>query len=446
MEIFCLLLNQKIMINLHTDNNQETTFKKFNIKDYEHLFSVDNIELTTYRITEYEAMNKPKVQKTVSIDTIFETIKNGNEYLPLIEKARQIGKGNKDYDFIKINQLPTFRFNFLFMNSAKNSNITVPTGLLYLDADNIEIIPDSEYIFAKWKSLSNLGYGILVKIDNLNQSDFTDAYNQLSNIIGIVTDNGARKPTQQTVLSFDSNLYCNSNSKVYKYQETKKVSLDIKLKKETGGIIPNDTFSEKHQYGEIRYNNISDYFTGENAEIPYLVYRDEKTKICQPFMPNIIKKGSRNSTVFSFLSNMALLNPKCGKRLLILFSYHLNGRMITKLPEYEINNIIENVLKKRANGELEMYFNKERRILFNPNVELSKKEKQQITGREVGQTRKDSKSLKIYEILENWDFEKYGKITQKKVATVSNIPLPTIKKPYYWGQFKEYANELNETF
>lgn len=440
------LLIIKTMTNLYTDNNQKSKFIAFNIQDYAHLFSADKIDLPSYQITQYEAINKPKVQKTVSIETIFETIKNGNEYLSLIEKARQIGKGNIGYDFIKTNQLPTFRFNFLFKDSAKNPNITAPTGLLFLDADNIETIPDNEYVFAKWKSLSNLGFGILVKIDNLTQKNFADAYNQLSKVIGIATDNGARKPTQQTVLSFDNELYYNIDSKVYKYQETKKVSLGVKLKKEKEGIVVNDTFSEKHKYNSIIYDNISDYFTGENAETPYLVFSDEKTKICKPFIPNTINEGSRNSTMFSFLSNISLLNPNCGKGLLTLFSYHINGRMKTKLSEYEVNKIIDNVLKMRKDGELQMYSNKERRILFNPNFEFTKKEKQQISGREVGKTRRDAKSSKIYEFLENWDFEKNGKITQKKVAVVANIPLSTIKKPYYWSQFKDYVKELNEMF
>lgn len=428
------------MTNLYTDNNQAQTFKAFNMQDYAHLFASDKIELPTYQITQYEAMNKPKVQKTVSIDTIFETIKNGNKYLPLIEKARQFGKGNKDYHYIKTNQLPTFRFNFLFKDSAKNSNITVPTGLLYLDADNIETIPDNEYVFAKWKSLSNLGYGILVKIDNLTQTNFADAYNQLSKVIGITTDNGARKPTQQTVLSFDSELYCNSDSKVYKYKEPKKVSLGIKLKKEKEGIVVNDTFSKKSKYGDIRYNNISEYFTGENAETPFLVFSDEKTKICQPFIPNTIKEGKRNSTMFSVLSSYALLNPNCGKGLLTAFSDYLCDKMSKRLSEYEINKIIDNVLKMREDEELQMYFNKERRILFNPNLEFTKQEKQQITGREVGKVRKDATQKKIYETLESWDFEKNGKITQKKVALIAEFSIATIKR--YWHEFANYIKDL----
>ena len=90
-----------ILIELFFINTKKISF---NIKDYTAIFSTDKIELPTYRITQYAAVNKTKVLKTVSIDAILETIRNGNEYLPLIEKERKFGKGSKDYDYIKTNQ------------------------------------------------------------------------------------------------------------------------------------------------------------------------------------------------------------------------------------------------------------------------------------------------------------------------------------------------------
>jgi hypothetical protein len=118
--------------------------------------------------------------------------------------------------------------------------------------------------------------------------------------------------------------------------------------------------------------------------------------------------------------------------------------MKTELSQYETNKIIDNVLKMRADGELQMYCNKERRVLINPNMEFTKQDKQEIFRREVGKVRKEAKRKKIYTILENWDKEKNGKITQKKVSVVANIPLSTLKKPYYWKEpFKDYVNDLN---
>lgn len=395
------------------------------------------------KVTQYEKVSNSAVQKIVSIGDILNTIKNGDEHLTLIQKARQIGKGNKGYDYIKTNQLPTFRFNFLFKDSASNKNVTVPTGLIYIDYDNVENIPESEFIFAKWKSLSNKGFGILVKIDNLTKTNFKDAYSNISKIIysKVESDSGARKLTQQTVLSFDSKLYWNSNSVTYHYAESKKVSLVNIIEREKGGIVINETFSENPNYSAINYSNISEYFVGEFSTIPYLVFTEEKTKICQPFIPNTIKEGTRNSTMFSVLSNISLLNPNCGKGLLKMFSNHLNGKMYPQLPDFEINSIIENVLRRRENGELEMYLNKERRILFNPNIDLTRQEKSLIIGREIGNIKKNKTKQKIYEVVGNWDFRNNGKIIQKKVSILTNISISTIKK--YWPEFKDYIQQIN---
>jgi hypothetical protein len=54
-----------------------------------------------FRVTKYGHAKDIIVQNTVSVDEILKTIKNGNEYLPLIEEARKLGKGNAEYDMIK---------------------------------------------------------------------------------------------------------------------------------------------------------------------------------------------------------------------------------------------------------------------------------------------------------------------------------------------------------
>ncbi|MFH6947309.1 hypothetical protein ACHRV6_02355 [Flavobacterium sp. FlaQc-51] len=400
-----------------------------------------------FRISTFENVHKPTVLKTISVEEILEKIKNGDSHLQTIKKAREIGKGNINYDFIKKNKLPTYRFNFTFKDYyAKNGNILAPTGLIYLDADDTDVIPESNYVFAKWKSLSNTGYGVLVKVENLTKANYENTYNQLSDIIGIKSDLGARKLIQQTVLSFDSNLYHDPNSLIYSYidkEEIKRVSFS-NIKKEKKGISSNDTFLIHEDKTKYRNNNIDDYFKGEFADVPFLVF-STKTKICQPFIPyNAIEKGQRNWIMFSFLSNYASLNPNCDKKFLLELSNYMNKKMSPKLPKFEVATIIGNILKKQKEGSLEMYCNKERRILFNSNMKLTRTEKYEITGREIGQVRKDKTSLLIYKTIENWDFEANGKIIQKKVALKTNQSITTIKR--YWHKFKDYVCDLNTSY
>lgn len=408
-----------------------------------------NIPQYNYTITKYNAINQPTVVDKIPVEEALQIIKYGDSNtLSLINEAREFGKGNDNYKFIKTNKLPTVRFNFLINKYALEINITAPTGLLYLDADDTDTIPDSRYVFAKWKSLSNTGYGVLVKVENLTMTNFKDAYNKLSEIIGIKSDPRARGVIQQTVLSYDSNLYYNPDSLIYSCiekeeikEEIKKVSFSNIIKRKIG-IVSNDTFFKNEDKVKYRNDNIDDYFKGEFADVPFRVFSDEKTKICQPFVPpKIINEGQRNLRMLSYLSMYASLNPNCNKEFLLKISNYMNNKMNPRLPKSEVETIISNVLKKIKEGTLKMYYHKERRILFNPKFKISRKEKYEITGRENGKVRKDKTSLLIYQTIESWDFEADGKIIQRKVAKKAVVSINTIKR--YWEAFEDYVKDLN---
>lgn len=427
--------------------------KNIQIKNYENKVFHD-IEVQrkktnspTINVSQFAGMQKPTVLKILPIEKALKIIQGGDENISQILKARAYGKGSELYDKIKTFSLPTFRFNFLFDSYATNNNIVAPTGLIYLDADYIDAIPDNEYVFAKWKSLSDKGFGILVKVQNLSKTNHKRVYNELSEIIGIKSDLGACKANQQTVLSYDNNLYFNPNSLTYKYiekEEVKKVSFS-NIKKEKKVISSNDTFLWDGDKAHYRNNNINDYFKGEFIDVPFLVFSDEKAQICQPFIPfNIIGEGQRNWRMLSFLSMHASLNPNCDKQYLIEMSNYMNNRMNPKLLRFEVATIIRKVLKKKEEGSLEMYCNKERRILFNPNMNFTREERFKIIGGELGKVRRTKKSLLIYQTIENWDFEVDGKIIQKKVAKKANQSIATIKR--YWHEFKNYVEDLNNSY
>lgn len=419
-------------------------------------------------ITKYNAVNSPKVFRTVEIDEIFRAIKNGDENLSVIQEARASGKGSTQYDSIKTLLLPTFRFNFLFNGSACNKNITGPTGLIYIDVDNCTTIPESEYVYAKWKSLSNTGLGVVVKVDNLTKTNYKEVYNQVSELIGVSADSGARKATQQTVLSYDADLFHNSDSSVYHciekeeksskqvikidpytssstslsnenviaYDYKEKVpSLDIKEGEKD--IQGNETFCVLSSSGSIRFNNINDYFTDYT---PYIMY-EEKIKICSPYIPFNIEEGCRHSSMFTYLSQITALNPTIEKHVLQEIGTTMNKKMPSKLPMEEVYSIINSVLKMREDGAITMYFNRERRFLFNPNLKFAKGVIMNIVNVESGKIKTLKRQTAIYNILEVWDFATYGKITQEKVSDILNCHLTTIKR--HWSVFKDYVSDLN---
>ncbi|MGO4818225.1 hypothetical protein [Flavobacterium sp. W22_SRS_FP1] len=398
-----------------------------------------NNQNKSFWINHFKNCSSPSVLGEITIEEVLHKIKHGDENLLLIKNARDYGKGHEQYDEIKKLHLPTFRFNFLIKGTAKNVNVIGATGLIYIDVDDNIEIPHSDYIYAMWRSLSNTGYGILVKVDNLTLDNFKDVYASLGMILGVKVDDGARKAIQQNVLSYDPSLYCNTDSRVYEYKHSKKAS-PSSIKKKEECIVVNEASVHQSRIKE-RIDNSYKYFIGDNSEKEYL-YFEEKIMICAPFMPwNGVNKGNRNNLLFRLLSQFALLNPELGKDYLIAKSNYFNKKMYPNLTSREIHLIISSVLEKRKEGTLEMFYNKERLILFNPNIQLTKSEKCQITGALVGGKRSKKTQQAIYEILENWDFEELGQITQISVIRILKFSRSKVQR--HWFHFKEYVEDLN---
>lgn len=395
------------------------------------------------KITQYENIENPKIQKTLTVDEVLNIIKNGNEYLPIINTAREYGKGHPLYESLKHYSIPTFRYNFLFNERVANKNIISSTGLIYIDVDDNLFIPDNELIYASWRSLSNTGYGLLVKVDNLTLDNFKYAYNEISDRIGVTPDDNARKATQQTVLSYDSDLYFNSGSTTYHYINKEKVSSPNNIKKEKEWLSTNGTFIENNTNSKVRYNNIDDYFI-DNDEV-YIAFTEEKVLICNPYLPLKVKVGRRNSILFIYFCQIVALNPTISKSYMRSLGESINiNIMKPKLSEKEINGVIDSVFKKLKSGDLKIIYNQERRILFNPSIKISHREKMVIVNKELGQMKSEVTKAVIYDIIEDWDFNSCGKINQQKVSEQSKFSIATIKR--YWHYFKAYISDLNNDY
>ena len=232
--------------------------------------------MKNYTVTQYATCRRPDVNFIVLVNDVLSLIKHGEKNLPSILEARALGKGNPKYDNIKQNKLPTFRFK----GRALNKNITVPTGLIYLDVDGTLAIPENNYVFAKWKSLSNTGYGVLAIVDNLTQVNYREVYNKLSELIGVSADSGARSATQQTVLSFDPDLYCNTESLVYHY--VKKVEEPNKKKIiEKKQVIRIGSYSKSSLSSTSEDSIAYDY----TEKVANLITLEKKRKIYQRMRP-----------------------------------------------------------------------------------------------------------------------------------------------------------------
>lgn len=383
----------------------------------------------------------PFIDKNVTIDSALSAIKNGDSNLQTILDIRKLGKSSPIYQETKINKIPTFRFNFTFSGKVSNETIEKPTGLIYIDVDDTtDIDLTNPYIYACWKSISETGLGILVKVKGLSLTNFKDTYRAIGDKLGIQTDLGACKATQQNVLSYDANLYQNKDSLTFQ-GITKKVSftpIQEEREKRERLITVDDTFLPSDK---IRFNNIDDYFEGTDGD--YIVF-DEKKNLCIPYIPKRIEVGQRNRTMFGVLSQYALLNPTKEIGFLMACANEINKHFTQKYDSEKIQSIVAGVIKKRKDGTLEPYLNKERRIIFNPDKKITKEEKQKTTAVLMGKIKTDKTQKSINDTIDDWKFQNDGKITQEKIAEKVNKSLATIKRN--WSPFKELVSELNNSF
>lgn len=245
------------------------------------------------------------------------SVKNPGKYKEEITLARifhQYGDLGL-YNTIKKTKIPAYTINCCVHKGRGYKDIKAFSGYIYLDIDNeVNINLNHPLIHASWRSLSNTGRVIVVRVSGLNINNFKQVYQSLGKELNLNLDKYAAKANQLTVLSFDPNLYYNPNSKIYHVQENIKNQSDnpedenvlhsahIKPKPVIGTVTP-----IKPEF-EIRFNNIEEYistleFDGEAAII-------SKTEIglSEVKVPSPIPQGVRNRILSGICFQIRALN------------------------------------------------------------------------------------------------------------------------------------------
>jgi len=379
-------------------------------------------------------IKSPLVAKEVDIYEFIEQVKEPNQsVLDLIIKARtSYGKDKDLYNKIK-EQLPCFTLNFSFNTRKANANIKAPTGFIYLDVDNkTDIDLANELIFVSWKSLSNNGRGVLVKVDNLTKENFQNTYLTIAEELNIEADKNANKPTQYCIHSYDKGIYLNNDSITWKCinEEIKKTPTESILEKGKKDSTKTGVFPK------LKFNNIDNYdFKGNN----YLYFENDKEEIAEVFIPKTITNGNRNNIISSIANQIRSLNLEILYNDFERLIRSINFKHCAKpLENEEVDSIIDKIYN---NKDCKPVLNKQRRFLFNPDKKLTFKEKMRIISPIMGE-RKSNKSIEeIREIMNNWNIFENGKLTQKSLQKATGKNIKTIEK--YYHLFKDLRAQIN---
>lgn len=398
-------------------------------------------------LNSYRCVSKPTVQSTTTIDRWLGKIKQ-SEYSSLIESARA-GLINKST--LK-EVLPCVTYNFLYDGYKKDTNIIQSTGLIYIDVDTPEFdisILDLNKIYSYYHSVGGEGYSILVKVEGVTKDNFKSTYQSIVNELGLNSfiDVNAVKHSQFNVLSFDPLIYINSESYIFN-------SVIIDTQKSTTSIVSKEKKDIYHRSSaffnndkKIKYNNNTDYNSHLNSNEYISDWENgyEQIKAWIPFTTKI-KDGSRYSFLLSYGTNFLYINNH-----LDFYGIYNNLKQVNliacknPIDDSQLNKIAKTLMKQSDEKSLKpILFNKKRKIIFAENSTLNKEEKLKIVREEMAHYNVQKSKNRIYQIIENWDFAKLGKITQPAILKNNKIARATIQK--YWSEFKSFVADENKNY
>jgi hypothetical protein len=395
----------------------------------------------------YNNVSSPSVVKDVSVGDWFSMIK-GSDYSDLIMGARS---GELDYEKVKSSQMPCVTYNFLYDSYKKDSNIISPTGLIYFDIDDPSFNPDSvdkSKVYAMYRSFGGLGWAIIVKVDGLTKENFAYNYTLIAKNIGAegFVDINARKASQFSILSFDKDIYVNDNTITFVAEETKYCTQTCVIRNLERGIytrrgaISEATDVESSNI-PLRFDNLGDIEFEGDFTTNWDGYDWVKC-----WIPMKKLRSNRNSTLLSYCNNLVWLNPHITKERTIRIMCSVNEiAFIKPLDKKKVLGVVDSIFTYLSEGGLKpLMSDRKRKIVFKKNSDLTADDKRSIVLALCSEKKVEESRRKIYSILEDWDFCKYGKVSSVKIYKNFPVSKKTVGK--YWKEFKSYASSLNETF
>lgn len=449
-------------------NNMKFRYEKENLSD---------IFMTM--VDTYPCVANPKVSGQINLWELFQEIKyNMTDDValdPIINPKYVDGRKNPVYDKNKI-QLPTICYNANFNTYKDIEHLIAPTNLMFLDIDDFntkeEALAYKNYITLRYDwivacniSLSRLGLHVIIRVDKIhNNDDYNYKYDFISKVyFNEKLDKNGKSLTRYTVVPFDYNIYINETPNVLNIEHLIKNN-DKGIcsgYKEKSVISTGYTFSTPSQLNPIlndsaRLNGLvfkqyldESLFLAPDIPIYYPEGRDVIKFNVRPYHDRKVKDGMRTYTVGGLTVRLIYLNAKVYdrkdsevKEAILRCIVGINKEICDPPLSYkEVLNSFNANWKKYEDDELDFskYYEKQRSF-WSRECTLKGNEKRKVTCRIKNEPVVAESKRTIKEAIEL--IKASGeKVTQKKVALVSGLSLPTIKK--YRNYYKEVILESN---
>ncbi len=197
------------------------------------------------------------------------------------------------------------------------------------------------------------------------------------------------------------------------------------------------------KYRAIRFNNLNEIIQGIDFNGEAVFVFKEKIEYANCFLPfKGIWNGHRNHILLSYTIQLRALNLFITYRNLLEILRSVNTKKCHEpYPDKRIMEITDYVMRI---NDIKLSNNATRKIVFNPDYDLTGKQRKQLSIQEINKGKIQKSIKRIEQVIEEWDFEKYGKITQEGIEINGGGCKNTIKK--YYHLFKSQIKEMNDVF
>ncbi|WP_418499706.1 VapE domain-containing protein [Flagellimonas sp.] len=167
-------------------------------------------------------------EKDLALSQVIDGIKEGLFQKEVILNIRDHCDRGKDYGDLK-KKLMAFTPCGTFKDSRKAKDLDVYSKIVILDVDKLgkrkalqvkKKAIQCQYTFAAFISPSGIGLKILVKVNSReedHESLFKEIKSYYENMLGIEIDPSGKDLSRLCFVSYDSELYCNENSKEFEF-------------------------------------------------------------------------------------------------------------------------------------------------------------------------------------------------------------------------------------
>lgn len=375
------------------------------------------------------------------LETLITTIKN-HPLKKEITALRNMEYKSSQYDKLKL-KLPVVTPHGTFKSSKKES-LEYLSGYMYFDIDGFEISNEVDETIKKLneefpitlicKSCGGKGLAFLLKVNGVTLDNFDTTHAFIRHTFqdnGFSIDDAAGGLIRKWIISYDPDVIYNQENEYIidklAYEKfvigNKTTPKKVKKRKQDCDADDDDELELIPFNTLCKMIKTESEFTGK-IEGDFTIQEIEFYRICYP---KIIKDGTKHRTYTRIIHALYFLNEDITKHQVFSYVFYINSTAEAKMSKLKLKSFVANICNKiEETGEI-LIKTRIKKIHFNENSELTKREKQGMAAKITGAHRSNKTKESIQHTIAYFEANNI-KVTKKRIAQELKIDVKTVQR------------------